>query len=190
MKRIRKNTGLWHYLNKVGVLEKGSDEAIKQARKEYWRKYNSELKQRKRKQRRIYAVTFNLDEIKSIIETAKAKGMTVSGYICEATRADMRGAYVTPHPYLLKEVQQTLVGYKRQIKAIAEKDKKNWLGVNRNFESLEQIIEKVEKQILQLFTQAPSLKTSIEEALKTNPKFITTLTQLIQRYNDSKKSIA
>lgn len=187
MRKIRPHTGLWKYLEQSGVLDSRDEEKIKATKKEYWRKYDAEYKRKKRKQKREYLISFNTTELQSVIATAKTKGLKVPEYIREATRADINQVYVVPYGFLLKEVEQTLLSYKRIIKDIGDKDKRNWLGASKNYESLEQIVTKIENYLHQLFRQGPPLTKIIEDTLRTNPQFITTLNQFVQQHHDRQK---
>ena len=184
MRQVPTHTGLWKYLEQIGVLELGDVEKIKEAKANYWREYDRNYKRTKRVQhRREYTISFNADEVPILSATAKAKGLKIPEYIREATRADIKNIYVTPHPYLLREVQQLLLQYQNQIQAIKEKGTRNVFGISKDYESLERIITTVENHIVKLFTQAPSLIAMLEETLKRNPLFITTLHNIIKKYD-------
>ena len=184
MRQVPTHTGLWKYLEQIGVLELGDVEKIKEAKASYWREYDRNYKRTKRiQQRREYTISFNADEVPILSATAKAKGLKIPEYIREATRADIKNIYVTPYPYLLREVQQLLLQYQNQIQAIKEKGTRNVFGISKDYESLERIITTVENHIVKLFTQAPSLIEMIEVTLKRNPLFITTLHNIIKKYD-------
>lgn len=167
------------------MLVEGNEEKIQEARKTYWRIYDREYKRRKRtKEKREFRVSFDRDEVAIVRAAATAKGLKPAEYIREATRADIRKASVTPHPYLLKEVQQLLLRANNDIQLLKERDTKGWLGANRDYDRLERIVAGVEAYVVGLFREPLLLREGIEQTLRANPNYIHTLRDIIHRYGD------
>jgi hypothetical protein len=187
MRRVRKDTGLWNYLNKLGVLATGDDAAIVEARKTYWRNYRSEHKRKKRKQKLSFTLTFTPKETQEMSVKAYAYGYRITKYIKACVRADIERSIVVPYPLVLREIEQLLLTYLNTVKEISERDMKGWLSSNRNYAALEETIQRVETIVLEKFRYPPPLETEIENVLRSNPYFIIKIKALLHKYNDPQK---
>ncbi|MFN8288987.1 MAG: hypothetical protein U0U70_01900 [Chitinophagaceae bacterium] len=78
---IKQGTGLYTYLSDTGVLHTGNDEAIKQAKQEYWRQYRKQWKKNKRQQSKKYVLLFSFQEARVITKKAVARQLRPAQYI-------------------------------------------------------------------------------------------------------------
>lgn len=187
MRTPRRNSKIRNYLFQIGALKTGDETVIKEAKKQYWREYDKQLKKDKRNIKRTFTVSFQVQELDKIRHQAKYNGINIPEYIKQAVKADLTNTYVIPHPHILKEIAQLLINCKNQLKTIAEKDAKNWLGMNKNYDTTLTIIEQVERTITASFAEAPRLNTLIEKQLEKHPEYIHELRKIINHYNDCQK---
>ena len=73
---------MWDYLDTVGVLEKGTDEEIKKAKRQYRKKYFLEYKRKQRFTKPEYTVVLSKSkgEYERIVLAAKRHKRTVSAF--------------------------------------------------------------------------------------------------------------
>src|SRR3989304_3505357 len=97
-KRIRKNTSLWAYLDFTGVLEKGTDAEIKQAKKQYWKKYFHEYKQNRRKDIPEYPIGLSKKngEYTKVKNEAKRHKLTITSFLKQSALAYMEKRFLIP----------------------------------------------------------------------------------------------
>ena len=194
MRKVPKNTLLWKYLEQKGVLGAGDVNAIKAAKKEYWKQYDKARKQKNRKvQKREIVLAFPADEINHIRFTAKAKGLTIHDYIRACVKADMSQLTVIPHRALVSEILQVLHQCNNQLEVIKKKEGKGWLVISRTYENVETVLNQTENRITNLLKQPASLKETITENINRNPNTLDLLKSILSNYDyqifDKKDSI-
>lgn len=183
MRKLKKNTGLYQYLDQVGVLEKGTEDEIKMARRHYWQERDRAYKAKKRiKQKREIVLAFPAGEINHIRYTAKAKGHTIHDYIRACVKADMSQMTVIPHRALVAEIMQVMQQCNNQLDAIKKKEEKGWLAISRTYENVETIIKQTERRIDELLKRPNSLKETIVETINRNPNTLDLLKSILTNY--------
>jgi hypothetical protein len=150
--RTRKNSPLWEYLESSGVLEKGSDEEIKAARKRYWKKYFLEYKQKQRKNKPEFIVHFSKSkgEYVSIVEAARKHQLKVSAFLKAAAFAYLNRTYIVPNRLMIANLEQLLSNCLNEIKSIAYTKEKFWER-EQKLERIEKRVEKLETQMSDVF---------------------------------------
>lgn len=187
MRKPKSNSKLRSYLFDIGAIDAGED-AIRDGKKLYWRAYDLKKKQEKRKAKRSFTVSFEVDEVNRLKYQSKKFDLSVPEYIKHAVRSTLADTIVYPNPLQIKYILQLLNHYKNQVQAIAEKDTKNWMGVSKNYEALSDIIRTIERNITESVSQCPKVSSLIEEELKKNPSYINELKSLIMSRYDTKES--
>ncbi|MDB5227827.1 MAG: hypothetical protein JWN78_2020 [Bacteroidota bacterium] len=187
MRTLKRNSKIRNYLFQTGALETRDETIIKKAKQQYWREYDKQLKRSKRNAKRTFTVSFQIQELDRLRSQAKYNGINIPEYIKQAVKADISNTYVIPHAHILRHIQQLLINCKQQLKTIADKDAKNWLGINKNYDATLTIIDQLGKTITTSFTQAPKISTLIEEQIEKNPEYIQELHTIINHYNDRQK---
>lgn len=148
-----KSGGMWEYLDSVGVLEKGSDAEIKDAKRAYRKKYFLEFKRKQRKIRPEYTLNFNEEngERARIILAAQRHEMTVPQFLRSTVRAYLEKKYIVPNALQVAHLEQLLSQILNEIQGIARKKEKFFWERNDKLESIEHRIERLELEIDRIF---------------------------------------
>lgn len=156
----KSKSGMWEYLDSVGVLEKGIDEEIKTAKKQYRKKYLLEYKRKQRANKPEYTVVLskNNGEDERIILGAKKHKRTVSAFLRQATLAYLNQAFVVPNIYQVAKLEQLLSDCLNEIKVIARSREKYFWEREQRLELIEKRIINLESQINEVFRN-PLLQT-------------------------------
>lgn len=187
MRTPKRNSKIRNYLFQTGALETRDETIIKKVKQQYWREYDKNKKRDRRKAKRTFTVSFQIQKLDKLRSQAKYNGTNIPEYIKQAVKADISNTYVIPHAHILRHIQQLLINCKQQLKTIADKDAKNWLGMNKNYDATLTIIEQLEKTITTSFTEAPKLRMLIEQQLEKHPEYIDELHNIVKHYNDRQK---
>ena len=157
MSRKRRHSKLWEYLESSGVLEKGSDEEIKSAKRAYRKKYLLEFKQKQRISKPEYSVYFSKEngDYESVSCAAKKHNLTITTFIHSATLAYLRSTYIVPDRMQIARLEQLLSECLNEIKTIVKPREKYFWERERKFEQIEKRIEKLEIQINETFRNPP-----------------------------------
>jgi hypothetical protein len=78
---MKSKSGLYDYLDKIGVLQNGTTEDIINAKKAYWKAIRKAWRKKQRLECKSYTVFFNLKEQKVIANVAKLKGVSITKFI-------------------------------------------------------------------------------------------------------------
>lgn len=117
MKRKNKQSGVYAYLNTLGLLENGSEVELSIARKEYWKKYQANWIRTKRKQAHL-TVYFNNKEFRIIKNAARNNKRSNTRYIKEAALAYARNIYLVPDLRFYMELSGTMTSIVSMLKAM------------------------------------------------------------------------
>lgn len=140
MKYPKRNTKLWIYLYQSCILESGDKQKIQSAIKEYYRKYNRDLKKRIRKvEKRNYSVSFPTSQINHIRKRAKEYNLSIPDYLKLLVTADLSKSSPLEHMLDYKEILQLLQYYKNSIDAIEAKESSKWFGTS-NYDELKKLL--------------------------------------------------
>lgn len=141
MKYPKRNTKLWIYLYQNGILESKDEDVIKQAIKDYYKKYDRDLKKQIRKvEKRNFSISFPTSQINHIRKRAKEYNVTIVDYIKLLVKADLTGTSPFEHTLTYKEILQLLQHYKNAIDAIESKESNKWFG-NNNYDELKKLLQ-------------------------------------------------
>ncbi len=157
MKKVRRNSGMWLYLENLGVLSSGSDEQIKQAKLAYRKIYYRNHKRQKRKEGLEVLICLNKLERSHLEREAKRHGQKLPTFIREATLSYIRQVYMVVDRKVVAHIQQLLFQTVHEIQVIAKQ--KHWFTNPSKFEKLEQIIEKLDNEIIQALTKPKVVET-------------------------------
>lgn len=156
MKATKRNSPLWAYLNERGVLERGNEDEICKAKKEYRREYLKAYKKRRNKTTKEFSISCNPKETKAIVTGALEHALLPSTFIKKAVFAYLEKSYITPHIHMLHLLQQILLRSESLIRRIAEKDKStSWFRSNNSYSDLEAIIRDLQSQVTHTLTNPP-----------------------------------
>ena len=157
--RKNRHSKLWDYLESTGVLEKGSEDEIKNVKKEYRKKYFFDYKKKQRSTKPEYTINFSKDngEYESVVRGAKRHKMTITAFIHSSTLAYLQNTYIVPDKLQIAKLEQLLSDCLNEIKTIIRPKEKYAWERERKFEDIEKRIEKLEKQISDVFRNPPLL---------------------------------
>lgn len=183
MRATKNNSKIKDYLYQTGALETNDPIVIEHAKKLYWRNYDNQKKQEKRKANRTYIVSFQKDELSRLKHQAKNYGYTtIPNYIKYVVANDLANDLLMPNMVIIGQIRQLLSHYKNLIAQIAEKDTKSIFG-NKNYETLERHITTIEQSINEYIHYTPSLKQLIEQQLTKYPDYLHELKTMIANYD-------
>jgi hypothetical protein len=156
----KSNSGMWDYLDAVGVLEKGTDAEIKAAKKAYRKKYFLEYKQRQRINKPEYTINFKKDngEHTRISLAAKQHKMTVTAFLHSAVLAYLNRSYIVPDRLQVARLEQLLSDCLNEIKSIIKPKEKYFWEREQRIELIEKRIQKLEVQVNDIFRNPPLIQ--------------------------------
>ncbi len=150
---------MWEYLESTGVLENGTDEEIKFAKKTYRKEYLLKYKQEQRKSKPEFTVNFsNNGEYDKVQREAERHKMTITRFIHQAVLAYISQTFVVPYPEQIAYLEQILSDCLNQIQSIVKpKEKYHWES-QRKLEEIEKKITALEEAINNFFRNPPLQK--------------------------------
>ena len=156
----KNNCGMWDYLDVVGVLEKGTDEEIKAAKKAYRKKYFLAYKQKQRSNRPEYTINFKKEngEHGRISLAAKQHKMTVSSFLRCAVLAYLERTYIVPDRLQVARLEQMLSDCLNEIKSIIKPKEKYFWEREKRIELIEKSIQKLEARVNDIFRHPPQMQ--------------------------------
>jgi len=159
--RKRPDSPMWQYLESVGVLEKGTDEQIKAAKKAYWKKYFLRYKQKQRGTKPEFTVNFSKEngEYERVTLAAKRHNVTVTSFIHSAVIAYIEQRYVVPDRLQIAKLEQLLSDCLNEIKAIIKPKERFFWEREQKLNAIEKRIEKLEAQVNEVFRNPPLLSS-------------------------------
>lgn len=157
---MSKRTGkIWEYLEATGVLENGTADEIKRAKKAYRKEYFLKYKREQRKNKPEFTIHFSNEkgEYSKVEIAAKRHKMTITRFIHEAVFAYLNQTFIVPNSDQIAYLELLLSECLNQIQSIIKpKEKYDWER-NKKLEEVEKRIEKLEQDINNLFRK-PSVQ--------------------------------
>lgn len=158
MPKGKKHTGgMWEYLDSIGVLEKGNDEEIKEAKKAYRKEYYLKYKRSQRHQKPEFTVNFSTDkgEYSKVAAASKRHSLTITAFIRSAVLAYINQSFLVPNPDQIAALEQILSQCLNEVQSIVKtKEKYHWER-EQKFEAIEKRIARLESEIAQVFRNPP-----------------------------------
>jgi hypothetical protein len=114
---------LYAYLQKAGVLEGGSNEAIKQAKNEYWKLYKRNWIKEKRKEAKAFTILYSKQEQATIERYSKEHGMSPTKMIKQASLAYLKQGYVIPNRETVGKIRELLSLNYNSLQQLQDEDK-------------------------------------------------------------------
>ena len=193
MSNIKKyKGGMWEYLDSIGVLEKGSDEEIKQAKKAYRKKYFTLHKRKQRALKREFTLGFSKEdrEFVNIANTAKQHKMKITEFLKSAVLAYIGKTYIVPDRLQVAELEQILSQCLNEIQSIVKQKERYSYDREYQYELIEKRIEQLESEINSVLKNPYTLNEIVLKEIELKP-FLKEqlLTILIQNKNDNQNQI-
>jgi hypothetical protein len=148
---------MWEYLESTGVLERGGDIEIKEAKKAYRKQYLLKYKQTQRKNKPEFTINFSKDngEFSKVANEAKKHNQTITSFIYSATLAYINQTYIVPNTLQIAKLEQLLSDCLNEVQSICKvKERFHWER-ERKLETIEKRIEKMEIEFNEIFRNPP-----------------------------------
>jgi hypothetical protein len=189
-KNAAKN-GMWAFLAATGVLEKGTEEEIKAAKKEYQKIYilNYRRKQRTIKPEFIVWLSKSNGDYFKISVAAKQHKMAITTFIRAAALAYVSKTYIVPDRIQVAELKQLLSQCLNEIQSIIKQKEKYFWGKEQKFKDVEKRIEKLESAINLKLAQPFTLEELIIKGMEKDGSLRDQLLAFLNSY-DNKNQIA
>ncbi len=164
MRKIKDN-GLRSYLNARGILENGTDEEIRIAKRDYWKTYYTEYRRTQREEKPEYSVSLSRKngEFGKIELGAKRHGMSVTEFLRAATLAYLEKSFVLLAPDQIARIEQSLMNCLNEISAITyTKERFQWER-EKKFDAIAERITTLETEIRQALCFPTELKNDHQD---------------------------
>jgi len=150
----RHTKGIWKFLEEKGVLENGTDEQIKRAKKEYRKLYifNYKRKQRQDNTEYVIALSRHKGEHKRVSEASTTHKTSITAFIKQATLAYLDKTYLVPDKDHVAELEQTLSQCRNEIQRIS---RNRIQPVKDQIQAIEKRIADMEESINTIFRHPP-----------------------------------
>jgi len=154
MKNERRHTGMWEYLDSLGVLNTGNEEEIKRAKREYRKKYLFHYKRKQRQNNSEFIISFSKPkgEHKKIIDAAKAHHSSPTKFIKDAALAYLEKKYLVPNKEAVANLEYILSDCRNEIRKLS---RNRIMPVQEQIFSIEKRIDEMESGIGELFRNPP-----------------------------------
>jgi len=175
---------IWEYLDSTGVLERGIEEEIKKARKDYWKIYFTKQKRIQRASKREFTLRFSKgkEEYSKVEFMAKQHKMKITEFLKSAVLAYIDKSYIVPDRLQIAELEQLLSQCLNEIQTIVKQKERfhyerelKYEVIEKRIEALEEEIAKVlkcpytiEELVIKGIEEKPSLKEQLLAILTTN----------------------
>lgn len=149
----RNDKGLWAYLDALGVLENGTEDDIKNAKRKYRKGYLLRYKQNQRQEKPEFTVLLDRQtgEYGKIALAAKKHKMSVSAFLRRATLAYIEQKYLVPNTDTIAKLEQLLQECLNEVQRISRTKEKYQHERNSKYEAIEERIELLQEKIDELF---------------------------------------
>lgn len=118
MKSRRNKCGVYQYLDRLGLLEKGSEDAIAAAKKEYWKQYKYAWLKNKRMNKAL-TIYLNDAEFALTNKYAHMHKRSNTRYVKDSAMAYMRQTFLVPDPIAVNVIKGLLTQILSQLKIVA-----------------------------------------------------------------------
>lgn len=158
----KNNSGMWEYLESLGILEKGTEQEINAAKKTYRKIYLLIYKQQQREHKPEFNINFSKEngDFNKVKKEAEKHHCTITAFIHDATLAYINQTFVVPNTLQIAQLEQILSDCLNQVQTITKYREKYHWERDRKLETIEKIIERVEQQIDEVFRHPPLLPVS------------------------------
>ena len=175
---------MWKYLESRGVLENGTDEEIKKAKKDYWKIYFTKQKRIQRAKQHEFTMRFSKgkEEYSKVEFMAKQHRMKTTKFIKSAVLAYINKSYIVPDRLQIAELEQLLSQCLNEIQTIVKQKERfhyerelKYEVIEKRIEALEEEIAKalkcpytIEELVIKGIEEKPSLKEQLHAILTIN----------------------
>ncbi|MBX7226982.1 MAG: hypothetical protein K1X55_13195 [Chitinophagales bacterium] len=145
MKKTRSNSQLYQYLQDHSV-DFSDTEAVALLKKEFYKKYDRTLKQRKRQEHRVITITIPTTLIHHVRARSREQGSTIPTYIKRLMTADCRDTTLFEQTNLYREVILQLQMCSNSLDTLIEKDSTRWFK-NTHYDELKKALQNIRQLV-------------------------------------------
>ena len=193
MRKSKKESGgMWEYLDSLGILENGSDEAIKQTKKDYRKLYFTKQKQKQRALFQEYTIRFSKEKVEysKVAGMAKQHNMKINAFIKSAVLAYINKTYVMPNRLQIARLEQLTAQCLNEIQSIVKQKEKYSYEREQKYELLEKRFEKLEEDISSVLKCPYTIEELVLKGIQDKPSLQEELLALLTtKKNDYQNKI-
>jgi hypothetical protein len=165
MNGFRFQPDIWEFLEQKGVLEKGTDEEIKAAKKEYRKQYLLAYKRWQRENKPEFSVYFSKErgEFQKIKRAATEHRMTIPAFLKKAVFAYLDKTYVVPDREAVSRMELLLSQCFTEVQKLAgAKNLLYW----QQFEDIQKCFQRMEREMVSALRHPLSLEDLLKSSLE------------------------
>lgn len=165
--REKNKTGLRAYLDARGLLEKGSDEQILVARREYRKIYLTDYKKKQRKENSEFAVLLSQSkgEHNRITTAARRHKLSVPAFLKSATLAYIDKTFLVPDRELIVKLVGLLSDCLNEVQQFGNGKEKSYWQIEQKYDAIEKRISGLESYITRLFSEPLAVEDAVRIAV-------------------------
>ncbi len=167
----KNNSEMWLYLDALGILETGTAEEIKAAKKTYRKNYLLKYKQHQRASRPEFTIPLSKDngDYSLIAASAKKHKMSIVAFIRSAAKSYINKTYIVPDRYQVAEIEQSLASCLNEIQAIAGKKERFFFDREQKYQLVENRIEKLGSEINGILRYPSTIEELLIKEIREKP---------------------
>ena len=166
-----------------GLIENGTSEQIKIAKKEYRKSYMREYKRESRKNNRETVLLFSKNGAAIIEIACKNHNLTFANFIKQAVFAYINSCFIVADKNQVQCLERLLRNMLNLINSVARKSSKTDQACSDDIREIRSQIVKMEVTISNLLRDPPSLETFIENGIKNHPQLLPHLRKILLNHN-------
>jgi len=153
----RSESGLWSYLESLGVLERGTDEEIQAAKLAYRKQYYLHYKRSQRVRKPEFTVNFSSEngEFQRVAHEARRHQMSLSGFIHQAVLSYISQRFIVPNAHQVSALEQLLADCLNEVQKIVSSRGKFYWQTDQKLQAIENRIERLEAEIDRVLRNPP-----------------------------------
>jgi len=178
--------GMWEYLESTGVLERGIEEEIKQAKKQYRKIYFTKHKRIQRASKREITLRFSKKdgELSKVEHYARQHKMKLPEFLKSAVLAYLNKIYIAPDRMQIAELEQILSQCLNEIQTIVKQKERYSYEREQKYELIEKRIEKLELKINNVLKFPYTIEELVIKAVEEKPSLKEQLLAILTNNKD------
>jgi len=186
--REQKNSkgGLWSYLEALGILENGSDEEIKRAKKAYRKIYFTKHKRIQRASQKEFTLRFSKEneEFAKLDFLAKQHKMKTIKFIKSAVMAYINQTYIVPDRLQIATLEQLLSQCLNEIQRIVKQKERFRYEREQKYEIIEGKIAQLENEMHRVLKCPYTIEELVIKAIEEKPRLKQDLLSILRVQKD------
>lgn len=173
--KIKKNSNLYHFLHKIGVLENGTPEEIQAARKEYWREYKRRWRKRRRRNEKEITISLCHEEWQLLSQEARCHKLSRTRFLKLACLAYMNKSFVVPDVMQIRHISQLLAMTYNSLQEMLDENK---IAIDDG-RKVQDSVRRLEMNILPILHHPKSLEEYLKDHIDKKPENRSQLIKLL-----------